>query len=558
MQSAAPAVISSGYIYFFVFLVYLTVSLFAFRYLLPGLSPVANRLAMFMLIAQMALVGLSIFLRPSSPYERWFWHLDSEYNLVSTLAAAQFALAGCLALYAGWFSPARPAWRLIYFAGIGILFLALAWDEYHGFRSVHGDWQIHYASLGLALASATLLVALRSPRRAWKWFFCLLSGLAIGAVGALILDIVPCNSEAIYLAGTWRVDTDGCLELQRIEEILELVGVWLALVAAGGLATIAARPIPRIMYLVPSLSILLLLLYFLPPLLELRLMTQEASIGFEARVNLQAFRADISRRGLDTTLFVSSADWHKFTGMGYSIHLVDQVSGKSAARVDENISRRHSWKTALYEPRVKYIQRSLATIPPDAPKNRAMWIVLTLWREQGGEFVPQRILTSDHPLLSDTQLILDELVLKDSAAMPQTKTALASFENGFALDPVELPQRLRASEPFSMSFTWRANEAGAADYIQFMHLRHEESGEWRVYDQQPLGPRLPTRLWYSGLVDSEVWQLPQSDDLPAGSYSVFTGLYDASDGERVIARDANGEPFLDSHVPLGAIVVQAA
>ena len=557
MQSAAPAVISSGFIYFSLFLVYLTVSLLAFRYLLPGLSAVANRLAMFMLIAQIALVGLSLFLRPASAYEQWLWDMDREHNLISALAAAQFALVGCFALLAAWFSP-RPAWRRIYFAGIGILFLALSWDEYHSFRSVHGNWQIYYVSLGLVVASATVLVALRSPRRVWKWFFCFLSGLAISALGALILDIVPCNGEIIYLAGTWRVDKDACILLKHIEEALELVGIWLALVAAGGLATIAraGKGIPRIMYLVPPLSILVLLLHFLPPLLELRLMTQEASIGFETGINLQAFRVDMSPRRLDTTLFVSSTNWHKFTGKGYSIHLVDLVSGESIAHTDDSASRREGWRTALYVPGVNYIQRISVDIPADAPANRAMQAVLTVWSENNGAFIRQKVKSSDLPLLSDTQVILNEFVLTEPIS--SDSTPLAAFENGFALASARLPESAKAGDTIDIMFFWSSDKEGLEDTIQFLHFSHEESGGWWGYDQRPLGPRLPTRLWYSGLSDSELWQAPQPDDLPAGSYAVFTGLYDPRDGERVPAHDANGEPFLDARVPLGIVVVQAA
>ena len=552
MQSAAPAVISSGYIYFCLFLVYLTVSLLAFRYLLPGLSLVANRLAIFMLIGQIALVALSIFLRPSSAYEQWLWDVDREYNFTSALASAQFALVGCFALFAAWFSPARPAWRRIYFLGIGMLFLALSWDEYHSFRSVHGNWQIYYVSLGLVVASATVLVALRSPRRAWKWFFCLLSGLAISAVGALILDILPCNNE---LVGLWRVDTHGCLELQRIEEVLELVGVWLALVAAGGLATLARR-IPRIMYLVPPLSILLLLLHFLPALLELRLMTQEASIAFETGVNLRAFRLDMSPRRLDAVLFASSTNWHKFTGKGYSIHLVDLVSGESIAHTDESASRREGWRTALYVPGVNYIQRISVDIPADAPTNRAMRAVLTVWSENNGEFISQRVKSSDLPLLSETQVILDEFVLTEP--MPASSTPLAAFENGFALASARLPESANAGETVDIMFFWSSDEEGLEDTVQFLHFGHEESGQWWVYDQRPLGPRLPTRLWYSGLSDSEMWQVPLPADLQAGRYAIFSGLYHVGDRERMIARDENGQPFLDARIPLGSLYIETS
>ena len=83
-----------------------------------------------------------------------------------------------------------------------------------------------------------------------------------------------------------------------------------------------------------------------------------------------------------------------------------------------------------------------------------------------------------------------------------------------------------------------------------------ESGAWFVYDHQPLGPRLPTRLWYSGLADSETWQAPLPADLAPGRYSVFTGLYRARDQERIPASGAEGTPWLDARVPLGSLLVE--
>ena len=82
-----------------------------------------------------------------------------------------------------------------------------------------------------------------------------------------------------------------------------------------------------------------------------------------------------------------------------------------------------------------------------------------------------------------------------------------------------------------------------------------ETSAWWVYDQQPLGPRFPTGLWYSGLADTEVWQVPLPDDLAPGKYTVFTGLYRRSDLKRVPAYDAEGTPWLDARVPLGIISI---
>ena len=65
-----------------------------------------------------------------------------------------------------------------------------------------------------------------------------------------------------------------------------------------------------------------------------------------------------------------------------------------------------------------------------------------------------------------------------------------------------------------------------------------------------LGP-----LQYSGLADTEVWQVPLPDDLAPGKYTVFTGLYRRSDLKRVPAYDAEGTPWLDARVPLGIISI---
>ena len=71
-----------------------------------------------------------------------------------------------------------------------------------------------------------------------------------------------------------------------------------------------------------------------------------------------------------------------------------------------------------------------------------------------------------------------------------------------------------------------------------------------VYDQQPLGPRLPTRLWYSGLADSETWRVPLPADVAPGRYAVYTGLYRANDKERLPAVGADGALFPDARIPL--------
>ena len=167
----------------------------------------------------------------------------------------------------------------------------------------------------------------------------------------------------------------------------------------------------------------------------------------------------------------------------------------------------------------------------------------------------QKVLASDLNLLSETQVVLGELVLPADSPTPES-VPLAQFDTGFTLDAVDMPEIARAGETLTIPFAWRSEEQGREDYIQFLHLGHQESGVWFVYDQQPLGPRLPTRLWYQGLADSEVWQVPFPADLAPGRYTVFSGLYRTRDSERVPASGADGTPWLDARVPLGSIMVE--
>ena len=68
--------------------------------------------------------------------------------------------------------------------------------------------------------------------------------------------------------------------------------------------------------------------------------------------------------------------------------------------------------------------------------------------------------------------------------------------------------------------------------------------------------RLPTRLWYSGLADSEIWAAPLPSDLASGEYAVFTGLYRMSDKERVPVKGRDGRLFVDARVPLGFLTLE--
>ncbi|MCY4540086.1 MAG: hypothetical protein OXE52_17875 [Chloroflexi bacterium] len=551
-DSSEFAVSNEKLIFAFLFALYVPVGLVSYWRLMPHLAAPCARLAGAMLAAQIIVITLSIGLRPASKFEIWLWSLNQEWNIPSTLASAQLTLVAVVALLTAWLAKARSAPVRLYLGAIALVFLFLAWDEYVGFHEDIANWQGYYAALGAVLAVATATIAFRSPRRARMWHLCLLTGLAMSAIGGILL-----HGQRPICDRLGFLPLYGCLWPHNYEESLEFLGVWLVLLAVLGhlsLSVPTLKPrVRRALYALPALWILLLVHNAFIPRLELRLLAQPASVQFESGLRLHGYRVD-SKDGAYVLRLYPSAKRGDYVGKGFSAHLVDQASGDSVASRDRHVSRQAG---LLAAPGYSHVYRQWleVAIPPQTAANRALSLVLTLWHDIDGEFLHQKVLSSDLNLLSETQVMLGELVLPAKSPAPAT-APLAKFENGFALVAVDLPQNARPGENLVIPFAWGSSENGREDHVQFLHLGRVESDDWFVYDQEPLGPRLPTRLWYSGLVDSETWQAPLPADLTPGLYQVFTGLYRSRDGERVAATDADGSPFVDARVPLGTLVIK--
>ena len=539
---------------------YAPVSFVGFKWLMPRLTSNCRRLAIGWLLAQLAVIFIALTIEPASGFEARLWAFhsvdanDSEWNIPATLASTQFALVGGIALLTAWRAKAHAAWLRVYFACIGLVFLGFALDEYFVLHESWTGWQIYYSLLGAALAAATRLAAWRSSRATWTWHGCFLAGLAMSAVGAIVFDVYPqtCDGVAFFRF-------EGCLEFSFQEEALEFLGIWLTLVAMLG-HFCAAIPSPsrltrRLMAALPVFWIALLLLNALLPRLELRFAANRASAEVASGVRLLGYSIHHDARHVSARLY-ARARQADYIGLGYSLHLVDQVSGDSIVGVDAWADRQHGiWLLGPdYAP--IYRQTMGLTIPSDAPKDRALSMVLSLWRRGSGGFERETIVAGDAPLLSETQLALGEMVLPIKSSAPATEP-LANFQHGFVLESFEMPDAAVAGESLPISFAWRSDVESDEEIIQFLHLGPDESGEWFVHDQPPLGARLPTRLWYTGLRDSQTWTVPLPDDLASGTYGVFTGLYRASDRERLPATDAHGAAWSDARVALGSVEIEA-
>jgi hypothetical protein len=537
--------------YIFGALLYLPACLLVVRMRSPRLMSSARALAILALAAQVAIVVVSLEAMPTSATEEWLWDLDKEWNIPSALASTQVALIGFVALLTCWVSRTLPSGQRLWLAVFGLVFLILGLEEFLDTKHTNLDWPLYYAAGGIVLLGATLAVAARSPRLQRECYLYLFGGFALMAVGVFLID------EAALNCGMFTfLRIEGCLNYQTVEELFELTGSWLTLVAVLGLFSAGmanAKPLIRwLLFGFPVFWLILMALVSPVSRFEYRLQAQPAAAEFESGAQLYGYEADRKGRPIAGYFYFSEA--MIAAEAGYSVHLVDQVSGESVASQDRWATREHAFYLSGKSYLRVYYQLLRVTIPPDAPANRALWVVFTLWQKYGESFVPMKILSSNQRLLSDTQVVLGELVLPlDSSSSPAHTQAI--FDEAFRLGAVELPERAQAGGTLRVPFTWSADIGAAEDYAQFLHFVHEESGAQWGYDQQPLGARLPSRLWYNGLDDSETWIVPIPADLADGRYDVFTGLYRAGDHKRLPATSSNGRPYEDARVPLGYLMI---
>lgn len=553
MQNTDFAIAAGALMRILVSILYAPICIVVLRRLFPRLSWGGRLLATGMLAAQIVILIVGLEDSPRWELKGWLWHLDQEWNIPSTFASIQLAMVSGAALAAATLGRAYRRRYRLFIAAIGLFFLFLAWDEYFTLHETDLALEAAYIASGIAIAGMTLLATARSPHRARLWHICLLAGMVLNVTGAMMVDALP---QICRRLGS--IQLEGCLYFYNLEESFEFLGVWLILVAVLGILTEAAPKLPHLIFLclsaLPVCWILLVTSDVWRPRLELRLTALPASIAFESGLNLLGYTLDWNREAIDIWLYPSA--WRsRYERAGFSIHLVDQASGKSVASRNRHALPQFHLLLAPGFAHV-YRQQILVEIPPETPTNRAYWITLSVWRDESDEFVSQKVIESDHQQLNETQVILDELVFPAPAA--SVVAPLAEFGGAYTLGIVDLPESASPGSALSVSFTWRANAAGEEDLVQFLHLGHIDSGEWWVFDRQPLGPRLPTRLWYMGLTENETWEVRLPPDLATGQYRVYTGMYRLRDQERISASDAYGSPFADARVPLGSLNIEGA
>jgi hypothetical protein len=133
---------------------------------------------------------------------------------------------------------------------------------------------------------------------------------------------------------------------------------------------------------------------------------------------------------------------------------------------------------------------------------------------------------------------------------PESATPVeAAFEGVGVLAGYTLTQ---TQEALALALVWQATTTPDESYHVFVHLEGEDGRVWAQSDGAPAGWTRPTTGWLSGeyVVDEHRLALP--GDLPAGTYTLYAGLYDPRDGTRAGASGPGARA--DGRVAIGQIV----
>ena len=327
---------------------YVVIGSVAWRWLFPRLTPSARVVAFGFFAAHIFVFIVALLDLPATKFDKYLWDVGKEWNIPSAIAGSQIALAGCIAMVTGWLSRTKPAWQRLCFVVIALVFLFLSLDEYFAFYKLYLEefgWHYGYVGMGAAAALGTMLAALRSPWRLWKWHALLLAGLALVAFAGFVLD-----------------DYDYAISHLIHDDRAENMGMWMALVAVLGLySDVSPKPSPRARGLLVASPILIVVglclwavavrpemnlnkfavtkwIQLLQTEFALRGGALRVEVKFEDGISLNAYSLDQAADSLAAQLLVKAKHTDDLYGAGYSLHLIDQASGESAAGADGMIT----------------------------------------------------------------------------------------------------------------------------------------------------------------------------------------------------------------------------
>jgi hypothetical protein len=476
----------------------------------------------------------------------------AEFNYYATFSSMLLFTSCVTSLVIALFLQPHRWWHILLWLYMASLFLFLALDEYFQIHEAIYGWEEIYASVAVFTTLLMAIVFWRGyPRSQLIAWVIIIGGMGTAAAGGLGL-------EKFVAKACFQIiqPYSNCSSLPLLEEILEALGYG---TAAVGMLFFAEQAFVRkrwdkLKVIVGGAWLGWILMsqftYWLQPALENRFSATPVYANFaDSQLILSGYH--INREyvspGEDFTI---SLYWrvgnHPSRQYGYTVNLVNPVTGESVLRYNTKIidPTTDGWFVGTTH------RTSLTlTVPEDVQTPISPNVVITLWRQQDDSSLVINPEETDRPVFGDASPIIAQLPII-SAQREQAGNAQFEFANGARLVSYEI--NTTDAENITFTFQWSTTQAIPTELSQMLHIVHENGEDRLIFDQTPFQGVFPTTAWVQGMNEIVTWHLTLPAEAKSGTYTIYTGLYDAS-GARVSVADSNGSPIAENVIPIGEI-----
>ncbi|MCL4505147.1 MAG: phospholipid carrier-dependent glycosyltransferase [Chloroflexi bacterium] len=140
-------------------------------------------------------------------------------------------------------------------------------------------------------------------------------------------------------------------------------------------------------------------------------------------------------------------------------------------------------------------------------------------------------------------------------AQPQTSAVLAQFGDIGAVTAFTRTEAL-PGQPMTVTLAWHTLRAADRDYTVFVHFLDAAGQQQSQHDGQPDDGNFITTRWSTGVNFQDAHRLLLPADLPPGQYILVAGMYDPSNGQRLVALGPNHDELRDRVVVLDHITIR--
>lgn len=209
------------------------------------------------------------------------------------------------------------------------------------------------------------------------------------------------------------------------------------------------------------------------------------------------------------------------------VHVVDVTTGQRWAQVDTALGGSTQLNAHRWPPRLIVLDLQQFQMPPAAPDG-AYRFEVGVYRRPSTSRLPVTLAGVD---TSDDKVVLGKFRVARQAGHTPLYPLRVEFEGNIALTGMDLAPR--GSKEIALTLYWQALGPVTEDYTMFMHLLARDGSLIAQQDNMPQGGRYPTSLWSTGETVADAYVLSLPEALPAGSYDLWVGVYDADTGQRL-------------------------